>query len=607
VKVSAPEKTSVYRILKAKAREAEELHNVLIPDESLLKAIQLSERYLMNKNQPDKSIDLVEEASAKLRMILESKPEPLIEVQNEVSDLEIEIEMIHIKHGTDVKNDRAKKSLDKLTKKLAEKKEELQNIQDEYSKQRILLDELIKTKEVLVDFNKEYQEALHLGEFEKAAVISTKDIPKIEEGIQEIEAKLLEHAETVDENLIQNVVTPIMISRIIEDQTGIPVTAQDEDDLEKYREMEVALSKEVHGQEKPIKEISAAIKRSKAGLSDPNKPLGSFLCLGPTGVGKTYLAQKIAEFMFETDKVMHRFDMSEYMEAHSVARLFGSPPGYVGHDEGGQLTEDVKRNPYSIILFDEIEKAHPRVFDTLLQILDAGRMTDGKGETVDFRNTIVIMTSNIGADTIREGLEKGYPFEAIEIAIFDEIKNHFRPEFLNRFDAKVVFNALAPNAIINIAESELGKLADRILQDNDIELHWHQDMAIMVTNNAYDVADGARPIKRFINDMIVNKLTDAILNGEVKHGNSVYIRPNPMNHKDLLLMQVTANELQDLKKEEISELSINSDLIAKTSRTLKVSEDEIVDADLGEPKKKKKKKKKNLMKETFNLKTQAGD
>jgi ATP-dependent protease Clp ATPase subunit len=217
------------------------------------------------------------------------------------------------------------------------------------------------------------------------------------------------------------------------------------------------------------------------------------------------------------------------------------------------------------------------------------------------------MTSNIGANTIREGLEKGYPFEAIEIAIFDEIKNNLRPEFLNRFDAKVVFNALAPNAIINIAESELGKLADRILQDNDIELHWHKDMAIMVTNNAYDIADGARPIKRFINDMVVNKLTDAILNGEIKHGESVYIRPNPEESQDIILIQVSAKELQEIKQEEVHELTIDPDLIAKTSRTLKVPESEIVNADIGEPKKKKKKKKKDIMKKTFKLDTQVGD
>jgi ATP-dependent Clp protease ATP-binding subunit ClpB len=482
----------------------------------------------------------------------------------------------------------------------------------EYKDQRILLDKMITLKEELRQFEDEYQKALHVGNFDEAAKYQIGILPAKRQAIEEAEAEIMKHAETVDENLIQNVVTPVMISRIIEDQTGIPVTAQDEDDLEKYREMEVTLQKDVHGHEKPIREISAAIKRSKAGLSDPNKPLGSFMCLGPTGVGKTYLAQKIAEFMFDTDKVMHRFDMSEFMEAHSVARLFGSPPGYVGHDEGGQLTEAVKRNPYSIILFDEIEKAHPRVFDTLLQILDAGRMTDGKGETVDFRNTIVIMTSNIGAHIIREGLEEDYPFEAIEMAIFDEIKNHFRPEFLNRFDAKVVFNSLAPTAVIGIAESELSKLADRLLEDNDIEMHWHPDMAVMVTNNSYDVADGARPIKRFINNMVVNKLTEAILNGEVKHGETVYIRPNPSDKRDIILMQVTAEELKALKKTEKPELKLDENLIRKTSagQINKVPSNQIVDADIGENSKgnkKKKKKKKDLMNETFSLDTQAGD
>jgi len=624
VKINAPEKTSVYRILKSKAREAEELHNVLIPDRSLLKAIQLSERYIQNRQQPDKAIDLIEEASAKLRMILESKPEPLIEIENKVSDLEIEREMIYVKYPGppyDVTNERDRKKSMQIDEDLLTYEKELKRLTKEYFEQRQLLESVITFKEKLKEAEIEKEEALHIGEFEKAAKIEAEDLPRLKEEVKVTEEKLLSFAETADENLIQNVVTPNMLSRIIEDQTGIPVTAQDEEDLEKYRNMEVVLMKEVHGQDKPIREISAAIKRSKAGMSDPNKPLGSFMCLGPTGVGKTYLAQQIAKFMFDTDKVMHRFDMSEFMEAHSVSRLFGSPPGYVGHDEGGQLTEAVKRNPYSIILFDEIEKAHPRVFDSLLQILDAGRMTDGKGEVVNFKNTIVIMTSNIGANIIREGLEKGYPQDAIEIAIFDEIKNHFRPEFLNRFDAKVVFNSLAPQAVVGIAESELNKLAERLLADNDIELHWHKDMAIMVTNNAYDVADGARPIKRFINNIVVNKLTEAILNGEAKHGGTIYIRPNPNDPSDIILMQVNQKELKEFVESETEEISLDDELVLKTGATnkYKVSSDQIVDADVDQnfgsdssknpkkSKKQKKSKKKKFMDEEFKLDTQAGD
>jgi ATP-dependent Clp protease ATP-binding subunit ClpB len=317
--------------------------------------------------------------------------------------------------------------------------------------------------------------------------------------------------------------------------------------------------------------------------------------------------------MFDTDKVMHRFDMSEFMEAHSVARLFGSPPGYVGHDEGGQLTEAIKRNPYSIVLFDEIEKAHPRVFDTLLQILDAGRMTDGKGETVDFRNTIVIMTSNIGSHIIQEGLEKGYPFGAIEIAILDEIKNHFRPEFLNRFDAKVVFNSLAPAAVRGISESELKKLRDRLQIENELDLYWHMDLATMITNEAYDINDGARPIKRFINNTIINELTENILSGNIKRGDTIYAVPNEAQ-TGVTIVSIPREVLSQIQEEEVNYISLKNNLIQDTTVTHKVKEEDIIDADIndigegaGKKKKKKKKSKKDIMNMTFDLKTQSGD
>jgi len=622
VKISIPDKVTVYKILKAKAEEAEMHHNVIIPDTSLLKAIQLSERYMPSRNQPDKSIDLVEEASAKLRMILESKPEPLLSIENEISDLQIEVEMMYVQHGVPdkgnngrtIENPRNREKVQELDEKINNLNTERARLSDEYQEQRKLLNCLISQKNSLGEARVMLEEALHRGNFERATQIELSLIPDYIESVRIAEAALLEHAETTDENLVQNVVTPIMIARIIEDQTGIPVGAQDQDDLEKYKNIEVALMESVHGQEKAIREISAAIKRSKAGLADVNKPLGSFLCLGPTGVGKTYLAQKLAEFMFDTDKVLHRFDMSEYMEAHSVARLFGSPPGYVGHDEGGQLTEEIKRNPYSIILFDEIEKAHPRVFDALLQILDAGRMTDGQGHVVDFRNTMIIMTSNIGSSIIKQGLEQGYPNEAIEIGLFDEIKNHFRPEFLNRFDAKVMFNSLSPESVQGIAESELIKLRDRLQVENDLELHWHMDLATMITNEAYDVNDGARPIKRYINDKMINALTNNILEGIIKPGDTVYAVPNE-THDDITIAGVPRETLAEIQGSEVSEIILRGTLIEDTKLpNNKVSDDDIVDADIGEgagkkkkSKSKKKKTKKDVMNMTFDLKTEAGD
>ncbi len=608
VKVNAPDKTSVYRILKAKAKEAEEVHNVLIPEESLLKAIQLSERYIQHRNQPDKSIDLIEEASAKLRMILESKPEPLISILDKISDSEIEIEMIEV--GSSEISSRDKEKIEKIKNDLQEKYLERDRLEEEYNNQKRLLDELISLKLVAEEFIKEQRDALHRGDFEKATTIEVESMPATVKSIQVAEQQLLDFAKTTDENLIQNVVTPNMIARIIEDQTGIPATSQDEDDLQKYRDMATTIKEQVHGQDKPIDEITAAIKRSKAGLADANKPLGSFMCLGPTGVGKTYLAQKIAEFMFDTDKVMHRFDMSEYMEAHSVARLFGSPPGYVGHDEGGQLTEAVKRNPYSIILFDEIEKAHPRVFDTLLQILDAGRMTDGQGNEVNFKNTIIIMTSNIGSNIIKIGLEKNHPVEVIEMALFEEVQKHFRPEFLNRFDAKVMFRSLSPNAVASITESELRKLADRLAEDNDIELHWHQDLAKAITNKAYDLNDGARPIKRYINDVIINMLTEEILNARIQKDSIVYVAPaDEGSSEEVYMFQVTRAELEAIKDEEVNIVDVQTEIKGGSV----VLEADIVDADIGQQDKKGKKKKKNKSKkndflsETFELKTETGD
>jgi len=597
VKINQPEKTSVFRILKTKAIETEENHNVLIPNESLLKAIQLSERYMPNRQQPDKAIDLIEEASSKLRMILESKPEPLIKIQNEISNDEIEIEMINIQLKKN-NNSRLQNNIKNLENTLKKNRIEEKRIIEKYNKQRELIDRLLKEKSELNDLKINLENSLHLSNFEHAADLQATEIPNKEKNILEFEKEILDFAQITDENLIQNVVTPGMLSKIIEDQTGIPVDSQEEDDLKKYRKIASVLKKEVHGQDSSIDSITSAIKRSKAGLSDPNKPLGSFLCLGPTGVGKTYFAQKLSNFMFNTDKVLKRFDMSEYMEAHSVARLFGSPPGYVGHDEGGQLTEEIKRNPYSIILFDEIEKAHPRVFDALLQILDAGRMTDGKGEIVNFKNTIILMTSNIGSDIIRQGLENNYPKEAIDSVIFDEIKKHFRPEFLNRFDSKVVFNSLSPENIINIANNELKELSKRLLSDNDIDLNWHKDMAILITNNAYDIIDGARPIKRFINNLVINKLTEGLLNGEIERGQTIYIRPDT-DKKGIILFPLSAKELKVIRSEEIPEIKLRNDLIRKNPKPKKDKKDK--------KNQKNKKNKKNLMDETFSLDVEVGE
>lgn len=626
VKVNEPDNIAVYTILKEKALEAENIHNVLIPHESLLKAIQLSERYIQHRQQPDKAIDLVEEASAKLRMIIEAKPEPLIDVQRKISDASVNLEMLTIQNEGRIISPRTQKKMEELVVVIAENEAERDRLQTAYDEQRKLLTEVIRLKSVLVDLKTNHKKALHVGDFETAVLLEVTTIPEAEQAIMAAEQVILEFAKNADENLIQNVVVPNMIARIIEDQTGIPVLAQDQDDIEKYRNMGEALKEKVRGQEKPIETITAAIKRSKAGLADPNKPLGSFLELGPTGVGKTLLAQEISKFMFDTDKVMHRFDMSEYMEGHSVSRLFGSPPGYVGHDEGGQLTEAVRRNPYSIILFDEIEKAHSKIFDALLQILDAGRMTDGKGNVVDFKNTVIIMTSNIGSQIIRVGLEQGHPIEGIEMALFDEIKKHFRPEFLNRFDAKVMFNSLSPEVVVDIADAELHKLSERLITENNLELHWHPDVPVEITNQAYDVNDGARPIKRFINNTIVNLLTEAILDQTISSGDNIYLSTAD---GEMIIFPISYDELAVLQKEQEHETTLDAELIEKTTVSSKVDASDIVDAEIDDidsgsdpddmdkelkaaKKKLKKKKKKDsqnlaskILERDLSLKTQA--
>ena len=550
IKIDEPSSIETFRILKQKAETASEYHDVIVPQESILKAIALSDRYIPSMFQPDKSIDLVEEAASALRMALESKPKILIEAQDKLSDLQIEKEMILV--GNTKLSSRDQKRIDIILEDISQEIKVIDDLQQAFDKQKLVLDGLIKLKEKRDALKLEQELLLSEGKFTESVIISTVSLPEILEKIDSTTDKLIKLS-SESGKLLEVVVTPEMISDVIEVRTGIPVGTQDADTLQKYNQMEDVLKRTVHGQNRPIDLISAAIKRSKAGLSDPNKPIGSFLCLGPTGVGKTYLAQELAKFMFDTDRVLHRFDMSEYMEPHSVSRLFGSPPGYVGHDAGGQLTEEVKRNPYSIILFDEIEKAHSKVFDSLLQVLDSGRMTDGQGVVVDFKNTIIIMTSNYGSEIIRAGIQNDIDIEDIEDAMGEELRKHFRPEFLNRFDAKVVFNSLTPESVCSIAESELNKLADRLLDDNGINLVWHPDTPIFITNVSYDIMMGARPIKRYINEEVVDLITNNILGGEIDKDNSIYLSPEEIEDEDkLTIVSVTADDLALIKKDEVN-------------------------------------------------------
>jgi len=574
ITVEEPSSAEVYEILKTKAQEAEEFHNVLIPRESLLKAITLSDRYIQNRQQPDKAIDLIEEAASRLRATLESKPQVIVELQRELGDIFIQREIIEVQSGDRI-TERNQGRIDNITLKITEKEKELALLSAKFKDQNQLLLDVIRFKKTLLNLNKARDKALHLSNFEVAVEYDTTDIPEMENKIIDIERKLIDMASTVDENLIQNVVVPVMIERVIETITGIPASAQNEEDIQKYAIIEETLKREVHGQDESINLMSKAIKRSKAGLADQHKPLGSFLCLGPTGVGKTYLAQKLTEFMFDTDKVLKRFDMSEYMEAHAVSRLFGSPPGYIGHDEGGQLTEAIRRNPYSVILFDEIEKAHPKVFNALLQVLDAGRMTDGKGNEVNFKNTVIIITSNIGSEIIRSGLERDLDKEVVEHALLNELTKHFKPEFLNRFDAKLVFNSLNRQVVEKIAESELKTLANRLEENNNLTLYWHSISARKITEASYDIMNGARPIKRFINDNIVSLLTDRIMQGEIKaNENSLVYLAWDEEVQDFDVFSVTKETLKLLQAADDSDVALEKTKPKKKAKKKKEREKE---------------------------------
>lgn len=542
IRVEEVDDTSVYRILQQKAKNMEEFHNVIVPNAALLKAITLSNRYMTERNQPDKAIDLIEEASSKLRMTLESRPTEIVILEREIGKAKIECEMMQEEGVT---SDRAKKTLKKLEDTIAEKEEKLAEAQAAFAVQKGKIDELREARESIQDLKDQHKLHMHNGRFSEAQKLKLEEIPAAIATLERVEKELLEV--NPDEQIIGNVVQPDMVARVIEGITGIPVRAQGEDDIEKYRNIEETLLKKVHGQDEVIHSISEAIQRSKAGLSDPNKPIMSCLSLGPTGVGKTFTAEQLAEFMFDTTKVMHRFDMSEFAEPHSISRLFGSPPGYVGYAEGGQLTEAVRRNPYSILLFDEIEKAHPKVFDSFLQILDAGRMTDGQGNTVDFKNTIIIMTSNIGSTVIQRGIEDGYPREVIEEALGKELLNNFRPEFLNRFDVKVMYNSLSIEDVLHVAQNELEKFQEKLSRDSEIELYWSKLVPAGIAVSSYDPMNGARPIKRFINNKIVNALTQLILKGEVQSGGSVWCE---IFGEEFTMIPVTSEELKEAQAED---------------------------------------------------------
>lgn len=513
VMVDEPSVEDTIAILRGLQEKYEAHHGVEITDPAIVTAAELSHRYITDRFLPDKAIDLIDEAAARVKMEIDSKPEALDKLDRRIIQLKIEREAM-------------KKETDEASKKrLAAIEAEIETLTKEYGD----LEEVWKTEKVEalgaktvrdeIDKTKHQMEELRRqGQFEKLAELQYGVLPKLEEKLRKAEAAKKD--EQAKPKLLRTSVGAEEIAEVVSRATGIPVSKMMEGERQKLLHMGEALEDRVVGQGEAVKAVVDTILRSRAGLSDPNRPYGSFLFLGPTGVGKTELTKALAQFLFDTEEAMIRIDMSEFMEKHSVARLIGAPPGYVGYEEGGYLTEAVRRKPYSVILLDEVEKAHPDVFNVLLQVLDDGRMTDGQGRTVDFKNTVIIMTSNLGSHEIQSLAGQGK--ETIKSAVMQEVKDHFRPEFINRIDEIVVFNALGQEAIKNIAKIQLKRLASR-LEQQDITMDVTDAALAEIATVGFDPLYGARPLKRAIQDHVENALSRKLLAGEIKPKNHVCV------------------------------------------------------------------------------------
>ena len=509
VKVDEPSIDEALQIMRGIKERLEAHHNVQILDSALISAVKLSNRYITDRFLPDKAIDLIDEAAAELKMQIESEPFELSKAKREIQKVLVEIEALKMEQSA--KNEEKIAELEKELANLEEKKRALEN---QFETEKEIFNKIAEIKVQIENKKREAELAQREAKYEEAARIEYSEIPALQKELEELNKKW--DAMQKEGTLLKNAVDEEMVAGIVSRWTGIPVNKMLQSEKDKVLHIEEHLRKEVVGQDEAIKAVSRAIKRNKAGLSDRNRPIGSFLFLGPTGVGKTQTAKALAKFLFDSEKSLIRFDMTEYMEKHSVSRLVGAAPGYVGYEEGGQLTEAVRRKPYSVILFDEVEKAHPDVFNILLQVLDDGRLTDNKGVTVDFKNTIIILTSNIASDKIMEFSD---PSDR-EKAVRDELKNYFKPEFINRLDDLVIFNPLGKDEIKNIVDIMLSGTKAK-LAENDIEIVLTDSAKELIADAGFDPVYGARPLKRAIQELIEDYLAEMILEGKVKEGDKV--------------------------------------------------------------------------------------
>ena len=514
VMVDEPTVEDTISILRGLKERYEVFHGVKITDSALVAAATLSHRYITDRFLPDKAIDLVDEACALIKTELDSMPSELDEQRRKI--MQLEIEESALKKETD---NLSKERLETLQKELAELRDTFNTQKAQWDNEKHSVEKLQKLREQIEDVNKQIQKAKQNYDLEKAAQLQYGELPKLQQQL-EIEEKSVKES---DRSLVHEAVTDDEIARIISRWTGIPVTRLTEGERAKLLTLEDQLHKRVVGQDEGVKRVTDAILRSKAGIKDPTKPIGSFLFLGPTGVGKTELAKTLAENLFDDEQNMVRIDMSEYMEKYSVSRLIGAPPGYVGYEEGGQLTEAVRRKPYSVVLFDEIEKAHPDVFNVLLQVLDDGRITDSQGRTVDFKNTILIMTSNIGSPYLLDGIdENGEIKPEAQSQVMDDLRGHFRPEFLNRLDEIIMFKPLTKSNIGKIVDLMVGEL-DKRLADQELSLELTEAAKDQVIENGYDPVYGARPLKRYLQKYVETLAARKILSGDVHAGDTLVL------------------------------------------------------------------------------------
>ncbi|TKX32153.1 ATP-dependent Clp protease ATP-binding subunit [Campylobacter estrildidarum] len=510
VNVPEPSINEALAMLRGIKEKLEIHHNVTINDSALVAAAKLSKRYIADRFLPDKAIDLIDEAAAELKMQIESEPSSLRKVRKDIETLEVENEALKMEN--DKKNE---KRIEEIIKELANLKEKQSALNSQFENEKGVFNEISAKKKEIDLLKNEANLAKNKGEFQKAAELEYGKIPSLEKEVQDLEEKWKKMSE--NGVLLKNQVDEDLVAGILSKWTGISVQKMLTSEKQKFLEVEKHLKESVIGQDKALNALARAIKRNKAGLNADNKPIGSFLFLGPTGVGKTQSAKALAKFLFDDEKAMIRFDMSEFMEKHSVSRLLGAPPGYIGHEEGGELTEAVRRKPYSVLLFDEVEKAHKDVFNVLLGILDDGRATDSKGVTVDFKNTIIILTSNIASNAIMtlNGEEK-------ENAIKNELKNFFKPEFLNRLDDIITFNPLGQDEAYEIVKLLFKDLQNN-LSNKGIKANLSENAALLIAKDGFDPDFGARPLKRAIYDMIEDKLSDMILADKLNENDNILI------------------------------------------------------------------------------------